>query len=94
MDERAQQGHERLRDERADTKSQARSDQTQMIQNNDQTLEESSAQATRESEKRFSRMTRESERLFNDQNNMYTLTMTNLEKILDAKTGHLMQKLD
>ena len=44
------------------------------------------ALATKESEERDSRMTREIERLLNDHDKTYAQTWKNLEKILDAKT--------
>ena len=47
-------------------KSQARIDQAQLIRNTDQCLAESLAQATKESEEREARMTREIERLLNN----------------------------
>ena len=47
MEERAQHGHERLRDELADAKLQARIDQAQLVQNSDQWLAESLALATK-----------------------------------------------
>ena len=43
VEERAQQGQEKLRDELTDVKSQARTDQAQLIQNTDQCLAESFA---------------------------------------------------
>ena len=63
VEERAQQGHQMLRDELADRNLQARSDQAQLIPNNDQCLAESMDLATKESEERVSRMTREIEQL-------------------------------
>ena len=59
VDERAQQGREKLRDELTHVKSQARFDQAQLIRNNDQCLAENLAQANKESEEREARMTRE-----------------------------------
>ena len=54
---RAQQRHERLKDELADTKSKAKSDQAQLVQNTDQCLVESLAPATKKPEERDRRMT-------------------------------------
>ena len=39
-------------------------------------------------------MTREIERLLNDHDNTFAQTMTNLEKIIDAKADLMMRKLD
>ena len=75
-------------------KSQARVDQAQLIRNTDQCLAESLAQATKESEEREVRMTREIERLSNDHDITYAHTITSLEKKLDAKSDLMMQKLD
>ena len=61
VEERAQQGHEGLRDELADAKLQARSEQVQLIRNIDQCLAQTSALATKESAERNSRMGREIE---------------------------------
>ena len=94
VEERAQQGHGRLRDELADAKSQAKSDQAQLIQNTDQCLAESLALATKESEDRDSRMTRAIERKLNDHDNTYARTMINLEERLDAKAVLMMRRLD
>ena len=95
VEERAQQGHERFRDEMADSKSQAaKSNQAKLVQKTDQCLAESLAQATKESEERDSRMTREIERLLNDHDNTYAQTMTKLEKRLDAKADLMMRQLD
>ena len=91
--ERGQQGHQRLR-ELADAKSQARSDQAHLIRNTDQGLAESWAVATKQSEEKDIRMTREIERLLNDHDNMYAHTMTILEKRLDTKTDLVMRKFD
>ena len=52
VEQRAQRGHERLRDELADVKSQAKSDQSQLIQKTDQCFAESLALAAKESEER------------------------------------------
>ena len=52
MEERAQQGNARIRDELADAKSQAKSHQAELILNTDQCLAESLALATKESEER------------------------------------------
>ena len=49
VEERAQKGNEKLRDELTDVKSQARSDQAQLIRDTDQCLAESLAVATKES---------------------------------------------
>ena len=61
VEERAHQGQENLRDELTEVKSQARVDQAQLIRNTDECLAESLAQATKESEERKFRMTREIE---------------------------------
>ena len=58
VQERAQQGQGKLRDELTNVGSQARVDQSQLIRNTDQCLAESLAQATKESEKREVRTTR------------------------------------
>ena len=82
----AQQGHERLRDELvADAKSQAKSDQAELIGNTEQCLAVS--------EERDNRMTREIERLLNDHDNSSAQTMKNSEKRLDAKADLMMRKL-
>ena len=52
VEERAQQGNARIRDELADAKSQAKSHQAELILNTDQCLAESLALATKESEER------------------------------------------
>ena len=52
VQQRAQQGHMRLRDELADVKSQAKSDQSHLIQKTDECLAESLALAAKESEER------------------------------------------
>ena len=93
-EERVRQGQEKLRDELINVKSQARVDQAQLIRNTDQCLAESLAQATKESEEREVRMTREIERLLNDHDNTYAHTMTSLEKRLDGKSDLMMRKLD
>ena len=80
VEERAQKGHERLRDELTDLKSQARRDQAQLIRDTDQCLAESLALATKEPQERDVKMTREFERLLNGHDNPYAHTMTNLEK--------------
>ena len=59
IDQRAHQGRENLRDELTHVKSQTRVDQAQLIRNIDQCLAESLAQASKESEEREARMTRE-----------------------------------
>ena len=94
VEERAQQGQEKLRDELTDVKSQARTDQAQLIRITDQCLAESLALAAKESEERDIRMTREIERLLHDHDDTYAHTMTSLEKRLDAKTDLMMRKLD
>ena len=71
-----------------DVKSQARSDQAQLIRDTDQCL------ATKESQERDVKMTREIERLLNDRDNTYAHTMTNLKKRLDAEADLMMRKLD
>ena len=88
------QGQEELRDELTNVRSQARVDQAQLIRNTDQGLAEGLAQATKESEEREVRMTREIERLLNDHDKTYARTMTSLEKRLDAKSDLMMRKLD
>ena len=75
-------------------KPQARTDQAQLIRNTNQCLAESLAQAAKESEERVIRMTTEIERLLNDHDNIYSHTMTSLEKRLDAKSDMMMRKLD
>ena len=92
--ERAPLGLERLGDELLDAKSQAKSDQAQLIQNTDQCLAENLVLATKESEERDSRMTQKIERLFNDHDNTYAQTMKNLERKIDAKADLVMRKLD
>ena len=52
------------------------------------------AQATKDSEEREARMTREIERLLNDHDKTNAHTMTCLEKRLDAKSDLMMRKLD
>ena len=51
-EERAQKGHERLRDELTDVKSQARCDQAQLIRDTDKCLAEILALATKGSQER------------------------------------------
>ena len=88
VEERAHQDQEkspRSRDELANMKSQARVDQAQLIRNTDQCLAESLAQATKESEEREARMTREIERLLNNHDNTYAHMITSLEQRLDVK---------
>ena len=75
-------------------KSQARSDQAQLIRDTDQCLAEGLALATKESQERDVKMTREFERLLNDHDNTYAHTMTSLEKSLDAKADLMTRKLD
>ena len=94
VEERAQQGHERLRDELTDAKTQARSNQAQLIRNTNQCFVECLALASKESEERDSRMKREIERLLNDQGNTYAHTMTSLETRFDAKADLMMRRLD
>ena len=93
VEERAQKGHERMRDELTDVKSQAGSDQAQLIRDTDQCLAESLALATKESQERDVKMTREIERLLNDHDNTYAHTMTSLEKRLDAEANLMTLKL-
>ena len=80
VDERAHQGRENLRDELTHVKSQARVDQAQLIRNTDQCLAESLAQANKDPEEREASMTREIERLLNDNDNTYAHRMTSLKK--------------
>ena len=80
--ERAQQGQEKLRNELTVLKSQARTDQAQLIRNTDQCLAQSLALAAKESEERDSKMAREIERSLNDHDDTYDYTMTSLEKSL------------
>ena len=94
VEERAHQGQEKLRDELTNVRSQARVDKAQLIRNTDQCLAENLVQATKESEERKVRMTREIERLLIDHDNTYAHTMTSLEKRLDAKSDLMMRKLD
>ena len=66
-EERAQQGHQLLKDELAGANLQARRDEAELIRNIDQRLARSLALATKESEERENMMTRrEIERLVND----------------------------
>ena len=88
-EERAQQGHQRLRDELPNAKLQARSDQSQLIRNTDQRLAESLDLATKGSEERDSRR---QERLLNDHDIPYAHTRTSLEKRLDAKADLMMRR--
>ena len=90
----AQQGQEKLRNELTDVKSQARTDQAQLIRNTNQCLAQSLALAAKELEERDIRMVREIERLLNDHDNTYAHTMTSLEKRLDAISDLTMRKLD
>ena len=94
FEEKGQKDHERMRDELTDVKSQARSDQAQLIRYTDQCLVESLALATKESQERDIKMTGETDRLLNDHDNTYAHTMTSLEKRFDAKADLIMQKLD
>ena len=66
VEERAQQGQEKLRNELTDIKSQARTDQAPLIRNTDQCLAKSLALAAKESDERGIRLAREIERLLND----------------------------
>ena len=59
VEERAQQGQEELRDELADVKSQARTDQAQLIRHTNHCLAESLALGTKESEERDIGMSRD-----------------------------------
>ena len=94
VEERYQQGQEKLRDELAGVKSQAKTNQAQLIRNTDQCLAERLALAAKESEERDIRMTREIERLLNVHDDTYVYTMTSLEKRLDAKSELMIRKLD
>ena len=94
VEERAQQVQKKLQDELTDVKSQARTDQAQLIRNTDQCLAKSLALAARESDGRYNRMTREIEQLLKDHDNSYANTMTSLGKRLDAKADLMMRKLD
>ena len=58
---KAQKRHERLRDELTDAKSQERRDQAKLIRNSDQCQAETLALATKESQERDVKMTREIE---------------------------------
>ena len=75
-------------------KSQARSDQAQLIRDTDQCLAESLALATKESHERYVKMTREIEQFLNDHDNTYAHTLTSRERRLDAKADLMMRKLD
>ena len=57
-------------------------------------MAKSLALATKETQKRDVKITREIERLLNDLDNTYAHRMTNLEKRLDAKADLMMQELD
>ena len=94
VEEKAQICHERLRDELNDVKSQARCDQAKLIRDTDQCLVENLSLATKKSQERDVKMTREIERLLNDHENTYAHTMTSLEKRLDAKADLMMRTLD
>ena len=94
VEEGAQKGHKRLKDELRDLKSQARSDQAQLIRDIDQCLAKNLELATKKSQETDVKMTREIERLLNDHDNTYAHTMTSLEKRLDAKADLMMRKLD
>ena len=83
-----------MRDELADARLQARSEQAQLIRSTDQCLAETLALATKESAERNTRMTREIERLLNDHDSTYSPMMTSLEKRLVAKADLMMRKLD
>ena len=71
VEERAQQGHQKLRDEMPDAKSKASSDRAQLIRNIDQCLAESLDLASKESGERDIRMKREIEKLLNDHDNTF-----------------------
>ena len=89
VEERAQKGHERLRDELTDVKSQARKGQAQLIRDTDQCLAESLALATKEPQERDVKMPR-----LNDYDKSYAHSLTRLEKWLDAKADLMMRNLD
>ena len=94
VEKKAHQGHERLRGELEDAKSQCTCDQVQLIQNTDQCLAESLELATKKSEKKKDRrMMLEIERLLNDHDNTYVQTTTTLENRLDNKADLMMRKL-
>ena len=93
VEERAHQGQEKLRDELTNVKSQGRVDQAQLIRNTEQCLAESLGQATKESEEREVKMTKDIERFLSDHDNTYAHTMTSLEKRLDIKSDLMMRKL-
>ena len=80
--------------ELTDAKSQARTDQAQLIRNTDHGLAHRLALAAKESEERDIRMASEIERLLNDHDDTYAHTMTSLQKRLDAKSDLMMPKLD
>ena len=94
VEEKAQQGQEKLRGELTVVKSQARTNQTQLIRNTDQCLAESLALATKEAEERYSRKRRDIERLLNDHDNTYAHRMTSMEKKLEAKSDLMMRTFD
>ena len=94
IDERALYGQEKLRDELADAKLQAKCDQALLAQNFDQCLAEKIALAAKGSEERERRMTQEIERLLNDHGRTNAQTMTNLESRLDEKADLMMRNLD
>ena len=75
-------------------KSKARVDQAQLIRNTNQCLAEILAEATKESEEREVRMTREIKRLLNDHDNTYAHTMTSLERRMEVKSDLMMRKPD
>ena len=93
VEEKAQQGDERLRGELEDAKSQSNCHQVQLIEKTDQCLAESSDLATKKSEEKDRRMTPKIERLLNDHDNTYAQTMTTLENRLANKADLMMQKL-
>ena len=94
VDERAHNGHEKLRDELADAISQVNYDQALLAQKTDQYLADSLSVAARESEERERKIMQKKERLQNNYDETNSHTMTNLESRLDAKANPMMQKLD
>ena len=89
---RAQQGHERLREELAN--SRANCDKVQQAQITYQCLAESLARANKESEEKDRRLTREKNQLLNNHVSTSCQTRIKLESILDAKADLMMRKLD
>ena len=94
IDERALYGQEKLREELADAKLQAKCDQALLAQNFDQCLAENIALVAKGFEERERRMTQEIERLLNDHDRTNTQTMTNLESRLDEKADLMMRNLE